>query len=262
MKKINLLYPLFIFCFAAKAQIIAGDSINANVQYSNTPEANFSDSPYVDLDNDGIMDVEFYIYQDMPALGEYRTFYDAIAKHTGIQFVVRQSVSNAYDTITNSSLIDNNLNWQNGTSARYFVENDFTGANNYSGVFWDGVSGGKDNLMGFRIIHPTDTAYGWILIGSNAVKVKSFAIQKTVTGIKQLDNNNVQVEVYPNPANNYIKVTATKNITEIKLIDVLGKEVINSEEKNIDINSFNDGVYFVRVETGEGILTKKIIVQH
>lgn len=42
----------------------------------------------------------------------------------------------------------------------------------------------------------------------------------------------------------------------------LGKEVLSTKQKDIDVSTLSEGVYFVKVETNEGITTKKVVVQH
>ena len=81
--------------------------------------------------------------------------------------------------------------------------------------------------------------------------------------ISQTSGNNSKVIVYPNPANASIHiVVGNDQFTEIKIIDVLGKGVLYSTQPNIEVKSLQNGVYFLEVKTIEGILTKKIIVQH
>jgi len=80
------------------------------------------------------------------------------------------------------------------------------------------------------------------------------------TNINQfLDINTIKI--YPNPANNKITVDA-KEVTGIKIFDVLGKEIISTKEKEIDVSNFNDGVYFIQVQTKQNTSTQKIIIQH
>jgi hypothetical protein len=81
-------------------------------------------------------------------------------------------------------------------------------------------------------------------------------------GIKQVETSIEQVSVYPNPSSTIIQVSSNYQITEIKIIDLLGKEVLTSREKEIDINNLHDGVYFIEVKTNTGRSTQKIIVQH
>lgn len=52
--------------------------------------------------------------------------------------------------------------------------------------------------------------------------------------------------VYPNPASNEIKIsTSYKEAISIKIIDCLGREVLNSEVQNnsVDVSSINPGIY-------------------
>ncbi len=81
--------------------------------------------------------------------------------------------------------------------------------------------------------------------------------------------NKVQVNVYPNPAANSLQVTYTGNSGQISLYDVLGNMVIKNEElkmqngaAQVDVSNISNGVYFLSVKTAEGILSKKVVVQH
>ncbi|PWH86847.1 T9SS type A sorting domain-containing protein [Brumimicrobium oceani] len=72
--------------------------------------------------------------------------------------------------------------------------------------------------------------------------------------------------MYPNPAQNEIAVSLEgfiiKNIT---LLDINGRKVlkqqVNESFANINISSLNLGVYFIKIETEKGMLTKKLIVE-
>jgi hypothetical protein len=79
-------------------------------------------------------------------------------------------------------------------------------------------------------------------------------------GIKQ-NMNDVEVNVYPNPAKDKIYIEG-KGIDEIRLFDLLGKEIISTKEKEIDVSDLNEGVYFISVKTKENTCAQKIIVQH
>jgi hypothetical protein len=43
---------------------------------------------------------------------------------------------------------------------------------------------------------------------------------------------------------------------------VLGNEIITTKEKEIDVSIIPNGIYFLKAETSEGVLTRKILVQH
>lgn len=58
-----------------------------------------------------------------------------------------------------------------------------------------------------------------------------------------------QFIIYPNPANSFIKIETTKSsILEIKVIDFLGKEVLVSNERNINIANLPSGIYLLKIQ--------------
>lgn len=77
----------------------------------------------------------------------------------------------------------------------------------------------------------------------------------------------VQVDVSPNPANELLTISVQGVIdASVQIFDVLGNEVYNglvTESKLINVSSFNNGVYFLNVQS-EGInpINKKIVVKH
>jgi hypothetical protein len=88
-------------------------------------------------------------------------------------------------------------------------------------------------------------------------------IDVATIGINQYEGSKMQVNIYPNPANNILYIETTEEQGEIKIIDVLGNE-IKSEKINkslqVDVSSFINGVYFIEIKTSKGILTKKAII--
>ena len=90
----------------------------------------------------------------------------------------------------------------------------------------------------------------------------------TTTGLRDYD---WFVIVYPNPANNVVCVNYLVNIKEfsggIQVYDVYGKTVVETfhetslQETRIDISGLSAGMYFVRVTTEEGAITKAFVKQ-
>ncbi len=86
---------------------------------------------------------------------------------------------------------------------------------------------------------------------------------ETVLGMEDTLLKN-EITVYPNPANNYIKINypLTVQINRTTIYDVNGKEIIsNNYDKNtrIDVSSFSSGLYFIQIETRNTILIKRFI---
>jgi len=68
------------------------------------------------------------------------------------------------------------------------------------------------------------------------------------------------LNIYPNPCSNMLFIRGG-DITEIKLTNALGAEVLVTKSRNVDVSSLADGIYFVQLKTEEGTLIRKIIVQ-
>lgn len=83
------------------------------------------------------------------------------------------------------------------------------------------------------------------------------------TAIDEFINNNVAI--YPNPATNKITVRLDNNFPSTILItDILGKEIRNTRTNNkqteIDVESLENGIYFITVVQNSTIISKKVII--
>src|ERR1051326_2515647 len=72
--------------------------------------------------------------------------------------------------------------------------------------------------------------------------------------------NAKQIKVYPNPAKDKIFIDVKNKNTTMSLFDICGKEVLKTQNKEIDISALPEGIYFFQVKTAEGIAVKKIIL--
>ncbi len=86
--------------------------------------------------------------------------------------------------------------------------------------------------------------------------------QDIAMGVSNLDNS---VNVYPNPANDFIKVEASSNIRSIEITNYMG-QVVNSiksvefTQYTINTSDLSSGIYFVEVETTAGIEKVRIVI--
>ena len=79
--------------------------------------------------------------------------------------------------------------------------------------------------------------------------------------------------VHPNPVTEtlYIQLNNLMNVSTLQMFDMAGKLLFNQEvgeaneaysiEKEVDVRSFQSGLYFVRLVDNEQVITKKVIVQ-
>ena len=74
----------------------------------------------------------------------------------------------------------------------------------------------------------------------------------------------ISVSIYPNPTNGKITIQS-EGIEKIELIDLQGRIFYVSEEKcnisDIDFGEKSKGIYFVKIQTSKGIITKKIVLK-
>lgn len=85
----------------------------------------------------------------------------------------------------------------------------------------------------------------------------------TTVGIEDKDISNM--DVYPNPANDFISWKSDDNITGVSIYNALGQEVLtsSSDAKKLNTEGLNDGLYFVRFYNNSTLIkTAKVLIQH
>jgi len=75
-----------------------------------------------------------------------------------------------------------------------------------------------------------------------------------------------KVSLSPNPAESIVTINLQKDVeADIRVFDLLGKLVIYQADVfiqnsySLSISELNSGVYFIRINTNEGSVTKKLI---
>jgi photosystem II stability/assembly factor-like uncharacterized protein len=158
----------------------------------------------------------------------------------------------------------------------------------YSIYFLDnnnGYAAGGDGFSTGEIIKTADGGTTWTLSLTNSYTYNALdfptaslgyacgsggAIFKlaTATGIESYAQSS-QLNIYPNPSSGIftIQLRGEQKNAIISICDVLGNEVIekksiaNLENYKIDISEQPKGVYFVKVESEEGVAIQKIVYQ-
>jgi hypothetical protein len=81
--------------------------------------------------------------------------------------------------------------------------------------------------------------------------------EPVITGVidPDLEKN---YQVVPNPTTGIIRVSG-ENILEVKIMNLAGSMIYEGKSASIDISRQPDGIYFVRISTDKGVVTKKIM---
>jgi len=90
----------------------------------------------------------------------------------------------------------------------------------------------------------------------------------TCWGLVGEDKNSLnELHIYPNPASDLIRISGALhiNITEMKLYNAMGQLVllkeIQSDNAIIDVSAFERGMYFVLLESDQGIIREKLVIR-
>ena len=85
----------------------------------------------------------------------------------------------------------------------------------------------------------------------------------TVSGANAINNFRTDnITVYPNPANNYLKIKGIETDFKIEIIGVDGKVYLNSyNKKSIDISDLKSGIYILKIYSDNNIIIHKFIKQ-
>jgi hypothetical protein len=83
-------------------------------------------------------------------------------------------------------------------------------------------------------------------------------------GIEELISES-SINVYPNPAKDFINITSTENINKVTVVNFAGQKVFEkkiTEKTSIILNtaSYETGVYIIKIETENGIIAKRITI--
>lgn len=106
--------------------------------------------------------------------------------------------------------------------------------------------------------HPTRSSYA-----TSRSNVKHIGI----SGVQQLNNNSI-INIYPNPTNGKFTIEMNDLLKQVQhdvsIYNVIGEKVfqfeINNPKFEIDISKQPAGVYLLKLQTEQGIVTKKLII--
>jgi hypothetical protein len=91
------------------------------------------------------------------------------------------------------------------------------------------------------------------------------AIFPTMTFTSSVNEENLDLTIYPNPAQNVLNIDAAESLSSVKVIGMDGKvvidEEINGNTTSIDISSIEAGSYYYEVVSIDGIVSRNSFVK-
>lgn len=80
-----------------------------------------------------------------------------------------------------------------------------------------------------------------------------------VEGPSNIADLNDKILIYPNPATNLIKIYSDAKITNVSILDINGRKIINTDKAEINVSNLPAGVYLIKILTDNQTFMKKII---
>uniref|UniRef100_UPI004049BBD4 T9SS type A sorting domain-containing protein n=1 Tax=Flavobacterium sp. TaxID=239 RepID=UPI004049BBD4 len=79
---------------------------------------------------------------------------------------------------------------------------------------------------------------------------------------QNFNQNNLEVSLYPNPANNVLNIEMTNEVKSIEIYNIQGQKVKAANQKQINVSDLASGMYMIRIQdTENAVSTKKFMKQ-
>ncbi len=103
------------------------------------------------------------------------------------------------------------------------------------------------------------------LTGSNGAEILQVNKNSLSSAINVESQSLVNTQVYPNPANDILNISAAENIDKIEIANLTGQtiDIVNPNSDNYVLNTSNytGGIYFVKVYSTEKVTNHKVTIQ-
>lgn len=214
----------------------------------NSGVASSMTSPTYNVSGYSSLEIEFYFYPNSMENGEdfFVRYYDGSSWNTVATYASGSSFTNNSFYVATVTVDASNYNFP--TNARFRFQCDASA--NADRVYIDavtvtGIGSGSKVAQGPR---QTITQLGSL----NEAKL-----------IKDLDEDGFNA--YPNPVSNELTVESEDVINTMKIYDITGKllsnKTINATQTQVDVSTYQPGIYMISVETEDEVITKKFVKQ-
>ncbi len=112
--------------------------------------------------------------------------------------------------------------------------------------------------------------YDWVVKEADCVspKVMVTAIVNTCTGLETEDAD-ASIQVYPNPADNYLNIDISGHAGEQALIEIynlqgqklysdMAANITDAFHTSLDVSRYSKGIYFIRIQSGQTLSLRKV----
>ncbi len=87
-----------------------------------------------------------------------------------------------------------------------------------------------------------------------------------VTHFPENNKKDFSLTAFPNPTTTILNIKSESKLKKIHIYNLLGQKVgafgaNNKKQMEIDVSSFKKGVYLLKIETGDGVVSRKFVVE-
>ncbi|MFW5725478.1 MAG: MBG domain-containing protein, partial [Bacteroidota bacterium] len=126
-----------------------------------------------------------------------------------------------------------------------------TASTNYVFLRWEDADG---NILG------EDSTLDFVMPAEDVILTAHFELENSIAE-EDIEN----IRLYPNPASDYVNISADRSIRQIIITDLNGKEVysatVHQNDTRISISHLPAGIYLVRIFTSNGTRVTKLQLQ-
>lgn len=187
---------------------------------------------------------------------------DGFTTNTNFIIVV-PSASNSFTHVSTSQNIDGPITFIDHPSLNNNPNTSFVFEHYY------GLEGNNNDFNHNLGLYYDDIENKWGIFAqdlTNFIPGLAFSILTApIDGTLSIDENNLasKIIMHPNPVNNKTNISATEEIKNVSVLNMLGQEVLmlkgNSNKMQVNMEDLSAGTYFVKVQTHKGFQILKAL---
>lgn len=204
--------------------------------------------------------------------GPHTISYSSVGlKNVTLSVSVNGVVENYSKTINVVDLPDVSFTYDNPNSdGKVWFTNT---SNNSQAVSWDFDNGGRSTMVNPSHTYSMGGAYNVMLTATNVCGSENATqtVDVGIVGVNDLEDANLGIELFPNPANDKVTVSlkGNSNASNLQLLDLKGQEVFmwnlpavnNILDFTVDVSSLPRGVYLFKWNGVTKVNYKKVVIQ-
>ncbi len=148
---------------------------------------------------------------------------------------------------------------ESGTSVALINEYDYDNDLFSEGLILEGNPSSPDLIT---FINPASGSYLNGVIPNGTI----YKFSKSTVGVSELQSNIIDIQMYPNPSNNYLTISTNNlkhQLNTVSILNINGQMLkkVRYNKNAIDISDLSMGIYIVEIRTTEGMVMAKKLVK-